>query len=299
LIDFPIVDSHVHLLNPARLGYSWTKGAPSLNRQLGPADFMAAAAPVKVDAFVFVEVDVDYPQHLDEARWVAELAQADPRLKGMVAALPLEKGKAIAGEVEELAGNPVVRGVRRLIQSQPDPDFCIKPDFIAGLKLLAAHDLVFDICVLHHQLPNVIKMVGQCPELRFVLDHIGKPAIKAGQMDPWRQNMKELAAFPNVVCKISGVATEADHKNWTREQLRPYIEHAIDCFGFDRSLYGGDWHVLELAGTYPDWVDIVDWVTAGATAEERRKLFRDNTIRVYKLDGKRRGGLEARPGPAN
>jgi L-fuconolactonase len=271
-------------LNPQRLGYAWTKGAPSLNRLVLPADLTAAAAPVKIEQFVFVEVDVDYPQHLDEARWVAELAKTDSRLKGMVAALPLEKGNAIAGEVEELAKNPVVRGVRRLIQNQPDPDFCIRPDFIDGLKLLAPHNFVFDICVFHHHLPNVIKMVTACPELSFVLDHIGKPAIKAGLIDPWRQQMKELAAFPNVVCKISGVATEADHKNWTREQLRPYIAHAIDCFGFDRSLYGGDWHVLELAGTYPDWVDIVDWVTSSATREERRKLFHDNTIRVYRLE---------------
>lgn len=283
MIDFPIVDSHIHLMNPGRFGYAWTKGAPSLNRLVLPSDLTAAAAPVKIDAFVFVEVDVDYPQHLDEARWVAELAETDTRLKGAVAALPLEKGNAIAGEVEELAKNPVVRGVRRLIQSQPDPDFCIRPDFIAGLKLLAPHDLVFDICVFHHHLPNVIKMVGACPELRFVLDHIGKPAIKAGLTDPWRQNMQELARFPNVVCKISGVANEADHKGWTREQLRPYIEHAIECFGFDRSLYGGDWHVLELAASYPDWVDIVDWVTSSASRDERRKLFRDNTIRVYRL----------------
>jgi L-fuconolactonase len=284
MIDFPIVDSHVHLMDPGRFGYAWTKGAPSLKRQVRPADFTAAAAPVVVDKFVFVEVDVDYPQHLDEARWVGEVAATDTRLKGMVAALPIEKGNAIAGEVEEIARNPLVRGVRRLIQNQPDPDFCIKPDFIAGLKLLAPHDLVFDICVVHHQLPNVIRMVGQCPELRFVLDHIGKPAIKAGLMEPWRQHIRELAAFPNVVCKISGVATEADHRSWTREQLRPYVAHAIESFGYDRSLYGGDWHVLELAGRYPDWVDIVDWVSAGASAAERRKLFRDNTIRVYRLD---------------
>jgi L-fuconolactonase len=177
-----------------------------------------------------------------------------------------------------------VRGVRRLIQNQPDPDFCVRPDFIAGLKLLAPHNFVFDICVLHHHLPNVIKMVAECPELSFVLDHIGKPAIKAGLRDPWRQHMRELARLPNVVCKISGVATEADHKSWTRDQLRPYIAHAIECFGFDRSLYGGDWHVLELAGTYPDWVDIVDWLTADASPVERQKLFRDNTIRVYRLD---------------
>ena len=97
--------------------------------------------------------------------------------------------------------------------------------------------------------------------------------------------MKELAALPNVHCKISGVTTEADHKNWTREQLKPYIAHAIETFGFDRVMYGGDWHVLELAGTYPQWVEIVDWVIEGATPEEKRKLFRDNAIRFYRLNG--------------
>ncbi len=206
---------------------------------------------MKIDRFVFVEVDVDLPQHLDEAAWIDGIAQNDKRLAGMVAALPLERGKAIKPELDRLRQNKSLRAVRRLIQTQSDPDFCIKPDFIEGLKLLSPHDLAFDICIFHHHLPNVIKMVKQCPEVRFVLDHIGKPAIKAGIADPWRQHLKELAAFPNVHCKISGVTTEADHKNWTREQIKPYIAHAIDTFGFERVMYGGDWHVLELAGTYP------------------------------------------------
>ena len=141
------------------------------------------------------------------------LAQSDTRLTGMVAALPLERGKAIEPELEQLRQNKILRGIRRLIQNQPDPDFCIRPDFIDGLKLLAPHDLAFDICVFHHQLPNVIKMVRQCPEVRFVLDHIGKPGIKAGIIDPWRQHMKELAALPNVHCKISGV----DHRGRSQE----------------------------------------------------------------------------------
>jgi L-fuconolactonase len=282
--DFPIVDSHVHLADPQRFGYAWTKNAPSLNRQVLPEHLTRAAAPVKIDQFVFVEVDVDFPQHLAEAEWIASLAKSDPRLKGMVVALPLERGAAIAGELDQLRRHRILRGVRRLIQNQPDPDFCIRPDFIEGLKLLARHDLVFDICIFHHHLPNAIKMVRQCPEVRFVLDHIGKPGIKAGLTDPWRQHLKELAALPNVTCKISGVSTEADHKNWTREQLRPYIAHTIDAFGFDRVMYGGDWHVLELAGTYPQWVEIVDWVVEGASAAEKRKLFRDNAIRDYRLD---------------
>ena len=282
--DYPIVDSHVHLADPKRFGYAWTKNAPSLNRQVLPQHLYQAAEPVKVDRFVFVEVDVDLPQHLAEAEWVAELARSDTRLAGMVAALPLERGKAIEVELDALRKHTVLRGVRRLIQNQADPEFCIRPQFIEGLKLLAAHDLSFDICIFHHHLPNTIEMVRQCPEVRFVLDHIGKPGIKAGLVDPWRQHLKDLAAMPNVHCKISGVTTEADHKNWTREQLKPYIAHTIETFGFDRVMYGGDWHVSELAGTYPQWVEIVDWVIEGATAAEKRKLFRDNAIRFYRLD---------------
>jgi L-fuconolactonase len=281
--DFPIVDSHVHLCEPQRFGYAWTKNNPSLNRRVLPRDLFKAAAPVEIEQFVFVEVDVDFPQHVAEAAWVEALSRSEPKLKGMVAALPLEQGRAAEAELEQLLENSILRGIRRLIQTQPDPDFCVRPAFIEGLKLLAPHDLVFDICIFHHQMPNVIKMVRQCPEVRFVLDHIGKPGIKAGIFDPWRENLKTLAALPNVVCKISGVTTEADHANWTREQLKPYIAHTIETFGFDRIMYGGDWHVSELAGTYPQWVDIVDWVVEGSTPEEKRKLFRDNAIKTYRL----------------
>jgi L-fuconolactonase len=285
--DFPIIDSHVHLADPQRFGYGWTRNASSLNRRVRVADLMQAAAPVKIERFVFVEFDVDPPQYLAEAEWVDGLGQAqpadEPRLAGIVAMLPLEHGRSIEGELYELRKNKALRGIRRLIQNQPDPDFCIRPRFIEGLKLLSKHDLSFDICIFHHQLPNAIKMVRQCPEVRFVLDHAGKPAIKDGLLDPWRRHMTELAAHQNVACKISGLTNEADHKTWTREQLKPYIAHAIESFGFDRVLYGGNWHVMELAGTYPQWVEVVDWAIADATAEEKRKLFRDNAIRVYGL----------------
>jgi L-fuconolactonase len=285
---FPIVDSHVHLADPGQFDYAWTVNAPSLKRRVLPHGLMKAAAPVEIEAFVFVEVDVDLPQHVAEAKWVDGLARSqprdEPRLKGMVAALPLERGRSVEPELEELLKLKSLRGIRRLIQNQPDPDFCIRPDFIAGLKLLAPHDIAFDICVFHHHLPNVIRMVRACPEVRFVLDHIGKPAIKAGTIDPWRADLKELASYENVYCKISGVTTEADHKKWTREQLKPYVAHAIESFGFDRSMYGGDWHVLELAGTYPQWVEIVDWIVGGASADEKRKLYRHTAIDFYRLN---------------
>ena len=153
--EFAIVDSHVHLCDPKQFGYGWTKNAPTLAREVLPSHLTKAAEPVRIEQFVFVEVDVDFPQHLKEAAWVANLAKSDPRLTGMVAALPLEKGRAIEPELEELRKHKLLRAVRRLIQTQPDPDFCIRPEFIEGLKLLAPHDIAFDICIFHHQMPNV------------------------------------------------------------------------------------------------------------------------------------------------
>jgi len=284
VIDFPIIDSHIHLLDQQRFGYSWATGAPALKRDWTPDDLANAAKPLEIEGFVFVEVDVDMPRYLDEAEWVDGLAMHDRRIRGAVVCLPLERGAAIEPELARVAKLKTVRGVRRLIQNQSDPDYVLKPGFLEAIRLLPKYNLSFDVCILHPQMANTLAMMRKCPDVSFVLDHIGKPGIKAGLRDPWRQHLKELAALPNVYCKISGVTTEADHKNWTREQLKPYIAHAIETFGFGRVMYGGDWHVLELAGPYPQWVGIVDWVVEGATAEEKRKLFRDNAIDFYRLD---------------
>jgi L-fuconolactonase len=281
MIDFPLIDSHVHLLDTKRFTHSWAKGAPKLQRDWTPDDLASSAKPYAIEGFVFVEVDVDLPQYLDEA--VQAIAGRDKRLKGCVAALPLERGPKIEPEIARIAKLPVTRGVRRLIQNQPDPEYVLKPDFLAALKLLPKYNLSFDICIFHHQLPNTLEMVRRCPGVSFILDHIAKPGIKAGLTEPWRQHIREIAAFPNVVCKLSGVTTEADHANWRREQLRPYIDHVISCFGFDRIMYGGDWPVSELAGKYADWINVLDWVTEGCSAQEKRKLFRGNAIRAYRL----------------
>ncbi len=283
MIDFPITDTHVHLLDTRRFRYSWAAGAPKLGRDWTIADLTARAAPYVIENMAFAEVDVDMPQYMDEALWVQSLADQDPRLKGCVACLPLERGAALEPEMERLAKLPVMRGIRRLIQNQPDPDFAVKPDFVAAVKLLPKYGLSFDICIYHHQFPAVLKLVRQCPDVSFILDHIGKPGIRDGLTEPWKAHIRELATMPNVVCKLSGVTTEADHAHWTRDQLRPYIDHVIACFGFDRLMYGGDWPVCELAGEYKTWLGVLDWATAGCTPGERRKLFRDNGIRAYRL----------------
>jgi len=283
MIDFPIIDSHIHLLDQKRFGYAWAAGAPALKRDWTVDDLVRSAKPYEVEGLVFVEVDVDMPQYLDEAEWIDGLSRRDRRILGAVVCLPLERGKAIEPELARVAKLGVVRGVRRLMQTQPDPEFALKPAFLEGLRLLPKHNLVFDICILHPQAPATLQMMRDCPEVSFVLDHIAKPGIKAGLSDPWRGHIREMAALPNVVCKLSGVTTEADHQAWTRDQLRPYIDHVIECFGPDRILYGGDWPVSELAGSYLQWFATLDLATAGFSDADKRKLFRDNAVRTYRL----------------
>ena len=279
----PIVDSHVHIYDPANLSYPWMKNAPRLNKPHLMADFTRCTAGANVEKIVFVEVDVADRQHLDEVRWVALQAQTDNRIQGMVASIPLEKGPAIESDLAAYAEIALARGVRRLIQSHSEPGWCLREPFVDSVKLLPKYGFSFDLCLYHPQLGDVIELVRLCPEGKFIVDHIAKPGIKSGLTEPWKSQMRILAQLPNVWCKISGVVTEADHSAWTAEQLIPYITHAIDCFGFDRVLFGGDWPVLELAASYSVWVDVVDRAIAGSTKEEIRKLYRDNAVEFYRL----------------
>ena len=281
--DFPIVDTHVHLWDPGHLSYPWLADLPAINKPHLPADFDAACGDVAVEQMVFLQCECDPAQFQRETQWVSQLAEREPRIRGIVSQAPLEHGPAARRELERLARNPLVKGVRRLIQSEPDPGFCLQSDFIAGVQLLAEFGFSFDICIAHAQMANTIKMVGECPGVRFILDHIGKPDIKGGVLDPWRDQMRQLASMANVSCKISGLATEADHDNWTADDLRPYIDHVIDCFGYDRVMYGGDWPVATLATDYPRWVQTLDDAVANASPAERRKLFHDNAIAFYRL----------------
>lgn len=284
MLDFAIVDAHVHLIDVQKLKYSWMSGAPALLRDWTPRDLTARAKPTQIGGYVFVEVDVDPPLHMAEAAWADNIAGVDPRLKAVVASVPLELGPAaVEPDLARLASLTHVRGVRRLIQDRPDPDFMIRPEFVAAVKLLPMYKLSFDLCIKHPQFANSLELVRRCPQVSFILDHIGKPGIAAGLIDPWRAHMRALAALPNVVCKLSGVTTEADHAGWSREQLRPYIDHTIASFGFSRLMYGGDWPVCELAGHYQQWLAVLEWATAGCTAGEQRALFRDTAVKAYRL----------------
>ncbi len=281
--DFPVIDSHVHLYDVERLSYGWLAGVPRLHRTHTLPDFDAARENVAVDGIVFAEVAVDPGLHLAEAAFVQELADRDPRLCGMVAHAPVERGDAVDADLDALQRFATLRGIRRLIETERDPSMCLEPDFVEGVRRVGRRGLSFDICVKHWALVFATELVRRCPDVAFVLDHIGKPGIRHGLREPWWSELQALASMPNVSCKLSGVVTEADHARWTEAEITPYVEHAIDCFGFDRVMYGSDWTVSNLTHRYPEWVAILDRVTAGCSEGERRKLFRDNAIGVYRL----------------
>lgn len=281
--EFPIVDAHVHLYDVERLRYGWMKAAPRIDRTHQMPEFDAARGAVAVERLVFVEVAADPGLHMEEARYAQGLAGSDPRLAALVVHAPLEKGGAVEADLNSLAALPGVRGVRRLIQSEPDPSVVLEPGFLAGLRLLPRFGFSFDLCVKHWQMTYAIELARRCPEVAFVLDHIGKPDIRNGLREPWWSQIAELAALPNVVCKISGVITEADHARWTPEDVTPYVARAIEVFGFERCLFGSDWTVSELTHAYPDGVAILDRIVAGASEAERRALYRDTAIRAYRL----------------
>ena len=281
--EFPVIDSHVHLYDIARLDYPWLAGVPKLNRTFLLPDFDAARGPVQVDQIVFAEVAVGPGLHVQEAAFVQELADADPRLTGMVAHAPVEKGAAVEEDLAALAAFPALRGIRRLIEVERDPGICLEPGFLEGVRRVGRHGLSFDICVRNWGLGHALELVRRCPDVTFVLDHIGKPDIRHGLREPWWSQIAELACMPNVVVKLSGVITEADRAHWTREQVMPYAARVIECFGFDRVMYGSDWTVAELTHRYPTWVEILDQVVAGATEAERRALYRGTAARIYRL----------------
>jgi L-fuconolactonase len=282
--DFAIVDSHVHLYDVDRLRYGWLDRAPKLKRTSLLADFDRARGRIEVDKIVFAEVAVDPGLHLEEAGFIQGLADSDARLAGMVAHAPLEKGKAIEADLLALKKHRILRGIRRLIETERDPSFCLEPSFLEAVKLLPKHGLSFDICVKHWALTYAIELARRCPEVTFILDHIGKPDIRHGLHEPWRSQIREMAALGNVVCKVSGVITEADHARWNKEEIKPYIAQVIEAFGFDRVMYGSDWTVSELTHPYPVFVEILDEMLRGTSEAEQRKLYRDTAIRTYRLD---------------
>jgi len=277
-----IVDTHQHLWDKDLFHYSWLDTIPQLNRSFRMADYLAATKGLDVVKSLHLEADVDEPYMLDETRHLLALAdQPDNPLEGIVACGRPEN-EDFKSYLDAIGGHAKLKGIRRVLHTQPD-GVGQGVTFLKNVAALPDYGLSFDICVLARQLPIAIKLISSCPDVIFILDHCGVPQVKERNLDPWRSHIAEIAKFPNVSCKISGLVAYADPQSWTAEDLRPFIDHAIGSFGWDRVMFGSDWPVCTLSASYRQWVETLQAITQGAGEVNQRKLFHDNAVRVYRL----------------
>lgn len=283
ILSFPIADTHVHFWDTAKLRYPWLENSALLNRPYLPQDYDEAIKPVIVGKIVFVEAACADDQTQAEVDWVTALAKTDPRIQGIVANAPLEQGEAVLPRLEALAANPLVKGIRRFFSTQTDAPHGLLPALAKGVQCLERFGLRFDLGLQRGQIPVAMELVRQCPNVQFMLNHIGVPDIKNNALEQWRQEIRALAKFPNVFCKMSGAATLADHESWTPEALKPALDHVIECFGFERAAFGSDWPVMLLATAYPRWAAAAAWAVKGCSETEKRRLFHDTAVDFYGL----------------
>jgi L-fuconolactonase len=270
----------MHFWDRALMPYTWLHEVPSIWDRHTPENLLKEAPGHLPEKIVFVECGAPW---FEELKWVEQLASTEPRIRGIVAKATVNAGVQTSADIAILRQHPLVRGVRHHFEHEKDPGYCARPEFIRGVGELAAAGLNFDICCKHPVLPAVIELVRRCPEVQFILDHAGKPGIRAGLLDPWRDHIRELAKFQNVVCKFSGLVTEADHQHWTTAQLRPYVDHLLETFGPSRLLFGGDWPVAKLASGYVRWLDTARELVASLPAQKQALIFEQTAERIYRI----------------
>jgi len=277
-----IVDAHVHFWDPSALRYPWLDGLPALDKAFLPASYASATSGIPIDSMILVEANCLPHQTLGEADFFEQVAAAHSRVAAIVAFASLTAPAELDRTLDALVARPRVKGIRHNIQGEP-PGFCTQPSFVEGVRKVGARGLMFDLCATHDQLREVLKLVRQCPDTRFVLDHCGKPAIRDRLLDPWRADIAALAECPNVWCKLSGLVTEASPTEWREADLVPYASHVVEKFGTERVMYGSDWPVLTLAAGYGAWFGFTEWLTKRWSDAERRGFYRGNAMQAYGL----------------
>ena len=274
-----IIDSHHHYWHYNPVEYNWIDDSMKAIR----ADFLPQNLGKTIgEAGVDGVVSVHARQSVEETEWLIGLAHQNPFMKGVVGWLPLCQDDIEVYLIHH-SGEKILKGVRHVVQGESDPDFILRKDFNRGISLLKRYSLVYDILILERQLPTTIRFADLHPDQSFVLDHIAKPLIGKNELSPWKENIQELAKRENVSCKLSGMVTEADFKEWTPAQLLPYFDVILEAFGPDRLLFGSDWPVCLVGTSYKSWVELVRKNISFLSATEQAKIMGDNAVRIYDL----------------
>lgn len=273
-----IIDSHQHFWQYNAEKHSWIDDEmKTIRRDFLPEELATVYKENGVAGSVAVQAD----QTEKETAFLIELSRKHGFIKGIVGWTDL-RSEELPGNLEFYQTIPEIKGFRHILQGE-DPSFMLQPAFLRGIGLLRKYGFTYDILVFPHHLQAVKELVRQFPKQLFVLDHIAKPYIKKGQVGEWAKDIKELAAFPNLYCKISGMVTEADYKQWQPEDFTPYLDVVVNAFGTKRIMYGSDWPVCLVAGSYSQVLTIVKNYFASFTPDEQAAVFSGNVTRFYHL----------------
>jgi L-fuconolactonase len=273
------IDSHQHFWRYRPEAYPWIdEGKGVLKRDYLPEDLAPLLSAQGFDGCVAVQA----AHTPDETRFLLDLSDRHPFVRAVVGWVDL-RSRDVERRLAELARHPRLKGIRHIAQDEPDDRFLVREDVLRGIAALEPFGLAYDILVFARQLPAAIELARRLPRQRFVLDHIAKPEIEAGRISPWREQVRELAAAPNVWCKLSGMVTEAAWKGWTALDFRPYLDVVFEAFGPDRLMVGSDWPVCLLAGDYPTVMGLVEDYMAGRPAADQERVLGGNAARFYRI----------------
>ena len=273
------IDAHQHFWRYSPERYPWIPKGSALAQDWLPADLAQLQTPLGFQGSIAVQAQ----QTLSETEWLLSLADQDPRVRGVVGWVDLQQDR-VEDDLARLTRHPRLVGIRHVVQDEPDDQFMLRPAFQRGIGRLQAFQLRYDILIYPRQLPAAIQLVRAFPEQPFVLDHIAKPFIRTGTLSPWREQIRELAGHPNVLCKVSGMVTEADPQSWKLEDFTPFLDVVFEAFGVGRLMFGSDWPVCLLAGSYGRVVGLLeDYVRTRARldASETDGLWGLNAARFY------------------
>ncbi|WP_367281458.1 amidohydrolase family protein [Porifericola rhodea] len=273
------IDAHQHFWKYDPKRFAWINDSMSVLKQ----DFLPPDLKEEMDKSGFDGcVAVQASQSEEETDFLLKLAAEYDYIKGVVGWVDLCDIN-VRSRLQHYAHEKKLCGIRHVVQDEPDDYFLLRPDFMKGVKMLPEFNLTYDILIFEKHLPVALQFVGYMPECRFVLDHIAKPRIAAGVLTPWDDNMRSLAEYPNVYCKLSGMLTEADWKNWKADDLHAYLDVAMEAFGSDRLMIGSDWPVCRLAASYQEVMGLVEDYIGRLSADEQARILGQNAIDFYQL----------------
>ncbi len=276
-----IIDAHQHFWNldlPFEYGWLHEPQHAPICRNFLPDDLKPHLQSAGVDRTVFVQTQHD----VEENRWVLKLAETNEFIAGVVGWVDLAS-PACEDQLMEFLGNPKFVGIRHVTQAEPDDDFIVRSDIVSGLRILQKHQVPFDLLFLTQHLQHAATLSGLLPELPMVIDHLSKPKIKNQITEGWAKDLRNAAQYPNVFCKLSGMVTEADWKNWKPADLKPYVETALEAFGPERCMFGSDWPVCELAASYEDVFAALKDILSSLSPTEQAQIFGETAGKFYDM----------------